>query len=159
MSAPAADAGATSPSLDPEAGPAPDLIDAAKNIGNATRDAGKSAWQVATSFRSLIAADLALSRSAFGLTLVYVGIAIALGASAWLLLMGVLVLALQSTGLSLMWSLGLPALLSATGAGICTWIGSKVFEDTQLRATRRQLARLGLAEDPEHVEREPERVP
>jgi uncharacterized membrane protein YqjE len=159
MTAPASDAGATSTSSPPPAEAPPDLLDAAKRIGDAARDAGQSAWQVATSFRSLVAADLALSRSAFGLTLVYTGIAIALGASAWLLLMGVLVLALQSTGLSLLWSLALPALLSATGAAICTWIGSKVFEDTQLRATRRQLARLGLAEDPAQVEREPERVP
>ena len=159
MSAPASDAGASSASPGPSSDAAPDLVDAAKNIGNATREAGRSAWQVATSFRSLVAADFALSRSAFGLTLVYAGIAIATGASAWLLMMAVLVVALQSTGLSLLWSLALPALLSAVGAGICTWIGSKVFEDTQMRATRRQLARIGLAEDPEQVEREPERMP
>ena len=159
MSAPASDAGATSTSPGPSADAAPDLVDAAKNIGNATREAGKSAWQVATSLRSLVAADLALSRSAFGLTLAYVGVAIALGASAWLLLMGLMVVVLQSFGLSLLWALALPALLSSAGAALCAWLASKVFDDTQLRATRRQLARLGLAEDPEHVEREPERVP
>lgn len=151
MPAPASDAGSA---------PAPpDLVDAAKQIGDAAADAGRSAWQVATSFRSLVAADLALSRSALGLTLVYAGIAIALFASAWLLLMGVLVLALQATGLSLIWALALPGLLSLFGAALCAWIGSKVFDDTQLRATRRQLARIGLGEDPSDVEREPERVP
>jgi hypothetical protein len=140
-------------------GDPPELSQAAQDIARAGLDAGRSAWGVATSFRAMVAADLALTRSAFGLTLVYTGIAIALGASAWLLLMGVLVLALQATGLALIWALLLPATLSAVGAGICAWIGSKVFADTRLCATRRQLARLGLAEDPEQVEREPERVP
>src|SRR4051794_31183193 len=45
----------------------------------AGRDAGKA-------FRILLAADVALARSAFGRTLAFTGVAIAFGTSAWLLL-------------------------------------------------------------------------
>lgn len=139
-------------------GDPPELSQAAEDIAKAGLEAGRSAWGVATSFRTLVAADIALSRSAFGLTLAYTGAAIALGASAWLLLMGVLVLSLQATGLALVWALLLPALLSATGAGICGYIASRVFTDTRLSATRRQLANLGLANDPAKIESDPEHV-
>jgi uncharacterized membrane protein YqjE len=138
----------------------PELKRAAVDLGHTGVELGRSAWKVLGGFRALLAADLSLSRSAFGLTLAYTGVAIALGASAWLLLMTLIVLGLQSTGwVGWFGAVLVPALLSGAGAAWCAWRATKVFEDTTLAATRRQLARLDLGEDPEEVERHPERVP
>lgn len=122
-------------------------------------DVGRSAWGVLTAFRALVAADISLSRSAFGLTLFYTGLAIVFGASAWLLLMTTLVLALHASGLGWIGAVAIPAVLSLVGAAGCAWRASIVFGDTRLDASRRQLARLSLAEDPQDIEENPERVP
>ena len=66
---------------------------------NAGRDAGKA-------FRILLSADVSLARSAFGRTLAFTGVAIAFGASAWLLLMAALIAGL-SLGLGWPWALSL----------------------------------------------------
>lgn len=138
----------------------PDLTRAAKDVGQAGLDVGRSLWGVITAFRSLVAADFSLSRSAFGLTLFYTGVAIALAASAWLLMMTILVLALQSSGwMGWIGAVAIPAVLSLVGASIFAWRASVIFGDTRLDASRRQLARLYLAEDPEEIEENPERVP
>src|SRR3546814_5516050 len=50
--------------------------------------------------RRLVSADLALARSAMGRALAWVAVAIVFGASAWLLVMGVLTALLHSLGLS-----------------------------------------------------------
>jgi hypothetical protein len=63
--------------------------------------------------------------------------------------MGAAVLGLRDLGLSLLWALLVPAAISAIGAGACAWMAGKVYEHTSLDATRRQLARFGLAGDPE----------
>lgn len=136
----------------------PELTQAAKELGQAGLEVGRSAWQTLVLFRRLVAADLALSRSAFGLTLAFAGAAIALGASAWLLLMTLMVLALNATGLGWMASVAIPAVLSGVGAAVFAWRASIIFGDTGFKASRRQLARLGMAEDPEHVEEHPEQV-
>jgi uncharacterized membrane protein YqjE len=138
---------------------APPLTDAAKQLGDDALELGRSAWSALRGFRTLFAADLSLSRSAFGLTLAYAGAAIALGASAWLLLMALGVLALHAWGLSWIASVAIPALISLAGAAFFVWQATQVFVDTRLDATRRQLARLGLGEDPIRIEREPERLP
>lgn len=144
----------------PERAPPPELTQAAKELGQAGLEVGRSAWDVVRHFRTLFAADLSLSRSAFGLTLAWTGGAIALGASAWLMLMTLLVLWLQSTGwVGWMGAVAIPALLSAAGAAACAWFAAKYFEDTRLDATRRQLEKLGMAEDPQRVEQTPERLP
>lgn len=138
----------------------PELIRAAKDLGQAGMDVGRSAWGVLTAFRALVAADISLSRSAFGLTLFFTGLAIVFGASAWLMLMTTLVLALHASGwMGWIGAVVIPALLSLVGAAACAWRASKVFGDTRLDASRRQLARLSLAEDPAEIEENPERVP
>ena len=106
----------------------------------AGRDAGKA-------FRILLAADVSLARSAFGRTLAFTGVAIAFGASAWLLLMAALV-AWLSTGLGWPWALSLllTAVLSIAATGLGGWRAMRYFEHTRLKATRRQLARLGIGE-------------
>jgi hypothetical protein len=127
----------------------PELAQAARDVGRAGLDAGREAWSVFTTFRRLLAADLTLSRSALGMTLAWIAGTIILGASAWIFFMGAAVLALRDSGLSLLWALLLPAVLSAIGAGVCGWLAMRVYEHTSLDATRRQLARFGLAGDPE----------
>lgn len=139
-------------------GDPPPLTQAARDIGRAGVESGRAAWEAVGALRKLVAADFALSRSAFGLTLAWAGVGIALGASAWLLLMGLLVLGLHELGLGWIAALSLPALVSLGGAGLAGWRAAQVFDDTRLNATRRQLAHLGWGEDPVAVERDPERL-
>ena len=107
---------------------------------NAGRDAGKA-------FRILLSADVSLARSAFGRTLAFTGVAIAFGASAWLLLMAALIAGL-SLGLGWPWGLSflLTGVLSLAVAGFGGWSAMRYFEHTRMQATRRQLARLGVGE-------------
>lgn len=126
----------------------PELARAAQDAGRAGLEAGRQAWSVVATFRRLLAADLTLSRSALGVTLAWTAVGIILGASAWMFFMGAVVLGLRDLGLSLLWALLVPALISALGAGACAWTAARAYEHTRLDATRRQLARLGLAGDP-----------
>jgi len=107
---------------------------------NASRDAAKA-------FRILLSADISLARSAFGRSLAFTGVAIAFGASAWLLLMAALIAAL-SISLGWPWALSLllTGVLSLAIAGFGGWSAARYFEHTRLQATRRQLARLGIGE-------------
>ena len=90
---------------------------------------------------------LSLARSAFGRTLAFTGIAIAFGASAWLLLMATLIVWL-SRGVGISWSLALllTALLSIGVTVAAGYAAMRYFEHTRLQATRRQFARLGFGE-------------
>jgi len=112
--------------------------------GRATWTAGRDA---AKAFRILLSADVSLARSAFGRTLAFTGVAIAFGASAWLLLMAALIAEL-SLGLGWPWALSLllTGVLSLAIAGFGGWSAMRYFEHTRLQATRRQLARLGVGE-------------
>jgi len=112
--------------------------------GRATWNAGRDA---AKAFRILLSADVSLARSAFGRTLAFTGVAIAFGASAWLLLMAALIAEL-SLGLGWPWALSLllTGVLSLAIAGFGGWSAMRYFEHTRLQATRRQLARLGIGE-------------
>ena len=116
------------------------LGDSGRATWKAGRDAGKA-------FRVLLSADISLARSAFGRTLAFTGVAIAFGASAWLLLMAAMVSWL-SLGLGWPWAASLLAtgVLSTAVAGFGGWSASRYFEHTRLQATRRQLARLGIGE-------------
>jgi len=118
---------------------------------HALRDTGAATWtagrDASKAFRILLSADVSLARSAFGRTLAFTGVAIAFGASAWLLLMGALV-AWLSGGLGWAWSLslllaaGLSIVITAAAGRAAMWY----FDHTRLQATRRQLARLGIGE-------------
>lgn len=126
---------------------APGIEEALRELGaggratwSAGRDAGKA-------FRILLSADISLARSAFGRTLAFTGIAIAFGASSWLLLMAALI-AWLSLGLGWAWSLSLLACaaLSLVVTALGGWMAMRYFDHTRLQATRRQLARLGVGE-------------
>ena len=121
-----------------------DALRELRDTGRATFSAGRDAGKA---LRILLAADVSLARSALGRTLAFSGVAIAFGASAWLLLMAALVTWLAN-GVGLPWSLSLllAALLSAAVAFWGTRTAMGYFEHTRLQASRRQLARLGFGE-------------
>jgi len=128
-------------------GDAPDLAEALRRIGATGRATWSAGREAATAFRILVSADISLARSAFGRTLAFTGVAIAFGASAWLLLMAALI-AWLSMGLGWAWSFSLllAAALSTAVCGFAGWRAMRYFEHTRLQATRRQLARLGIGE-------------
>ena len=74
--------------------------------------------------------------------------AIVFGASAWLLLAATAVAMLQYMGLSLFVSLLIPTLTSLAVTGYAIWRVSYFFHHTGMHATRRQLSRLGLFDEP-----------
>lgn len=127
--------------------PAPDLGESLRQVGAAGRAGLDAVGDAATALRILISADISLARSAFGRTLALTGVAIAFGASAWLLLMATLIVFLHDR-LGWSWALSLlvTALLSLVITAIGAWQGMRYFEHTRLQATRRQLARLGIGE-------------
>ena len=126
---------------------APDIAEAIREFSASGRAGLKAAHDVSKALRILIAADFALARSAFGRTLAFMGVAIAFGASSWLLLMAALIVAL-TRGLGWSWSVALllTAVLSASATALAGWMAARYFEHTRMRATRRQLARLGMGE-------------
>ncbi|TWI14375.1 phage holin family protein [Aerolutibacter ruishenii] len=132
---------------DPGTGPAPGLDDALRDIGDTGKATLKASVDAAKAFRTLVLADISLARSALGRALAFTGVAIAFGASAWLLLMAALIVFL-SNGLGWSWTLSLllTALLSLAITVFGGWSAIRYFEHTRLQATRRQLARLGIGE-------------
>ncbi|WP_223807236.1 phage holin family protein [Montanilutibacter psychrotolerans] len=128
-------------------GPPPDIAEALRQLGQTGRASLGAATDAAKAFRSLIAADVSLARSAFGRSLAFTGVAIAFGASSWLLLMAAAVAFLSG---SLGWSWATSLLVTAALSILITvygaWQAVRYFEHTRLKATRRQLARLGIGE-------------
>ncbi len=127
--------------------PTPDIAEALREFRASGLAGLKAANDVTKSLRILISADFALARSAFGRTLAFMGVAIAFGASSWLLLMATLIVTLTRTfGWSWAMALLLTALLSVVATAFAGWRAVHYFEHTRMRATRRQLARLGMGE-------------
>jgi len=142
-------AGEDAQDADPPAsgGAAPGVEESLRRLGESGRATLSAASDASKALRILITADISLARSAFGRTLAFTGVAIAFGASAWLLLMSTLI-AWLSMGLKWPWSLSLllTAGLSIVVTGIAGYMAMRYFEHTRLQATRRQLARLGIGE-------------
>ena len=124
-----------------------DLAESLRQIGATGRAGLGAAGDAAKAFRTLVTADVSLARSAFGRTLALTGVAIAFGASCWLLLMAALIMFL-SRQLGWSWSVSLLvcALLSGAVTAWAMWQADRYFEHTRMQATRRQLARLGIGE-------------
>ncbi len=142
-------AGEDAPQAEPSASAraAPSLEDAVRQLGESGRATLSAASNASKALRILVTADISLARSAFGRTLAFTGVAIAFGASAWLLLMASLI-AWLSLGLGWAWSLSLllTAGLSIVVTAIAAYVSMRYFEHTRMQATRRQLARLGIGE-------------
>lgn len=126
--------------------PTPDIADSVRELGAASRASVAAATDAAKALRSLLAADMALARSAMGRTITFAGLAVAFGASAWLLLVAALVLLLSKLGLSWMMALLVGAAISLAVTAYAGWRAAHYFDYTRLKATRRQLARLGIGE-------------
>ena len=124
----------------------PDLGESLHALGAVSRAGLKAASESLKALRILVAADFSLARSAFGRTLALTGVAIAFGASAWLLLMAAMIAAMQAAGLSWVIALLIAALLSVAVTAGAGYAAMRYFEHTRLQATRRQFARLGFGE-------------
>lgn len=124
-----------------------DLLDAFREVGEAGRSGFAAAKQAGEALRALVVADIALARSALGRALAFTAVAIVFGVSAWLLLMAALVAVLVGT-LQWSWMLSL-AVVAFANVAVTAWAGWRAigyFEHTRMKATRRQLARLGIGD-------------
>lgn len=140
--------GAANPPPDGDAYKAPGLDESIREVGQAGRATVDSAKHTLRSLRRLASFEFALARSAFGRALAWSGVAIVFGASAWLLLAGTLIALMQRWGLSWFHSLLITSILSLLVTGYAIWRVSFFFRHTGMHATRRQLARLGLFDEP-----------
>lgn len=127
---------------------APGLEESIREVGSAGRQTLDAATHTLRSLRRLASADFALARSAFGRALAWSGVAIVFGASAWLLLAATLIALLHALGLSWFVSLLVTSLASLAVTGYAIWRVSYFFHHTGMHATRRQLSRLGLFDEP-----------
>lgn len=127
---------------------APRLDESIRQVGQAGRATVDSAKHTLRSLRRLASVDFALARSAFGRALAWSGVAIVFGASAWLLLAGTLIALMQRWGMSWFHSLLITSLISLAVTGYAIWRVSFFFRHTGMHATRRQLSRLGLYDEP-----------
>ena len=132
----------------PDPAATPPLDESIRPVCAAGRAAADSAKHTLRSLRRLASADFALARSAFGRALAWAGVAIVFGASAWLLMAATLIALLQSWGLSWLQALLITSLLSLAVTGYAIWRVSYFFHHTGMHATRRQLSRLGLFDEP-----------
>lgn len=139
--------GSSGPS--PAAGPAPppgvaEVVRELRDSGIAGLGAARDA---AAALRTLLSADVSLARSAAGRAAVFICAAVVFGASAWLMLMTALVVVLSiRAGLPWSASLAICGAASALGAWLALRTAMGYFEHTRMKATRRQLARLGIGE-------------
>ena len=136
----------------PDPAATPPLDESIRQVGAAGRAAADSAKHTLRSLRRLASADFALARSAFGRALAWAGVAIVFGASAWLLMAATLIALLQSWGLSWLQALLITSLLSLAVTGYAIWRVSYFFHHTGMHATRRQLSRLGLFDEPSKLD-------
>jgi uncharacterized membrane protein len=137
----------TTPNPDASKPPAPDLADSLRQVGDAGRAGLKAANDAAKALRVLVSADLSLARSALGRALAFTGVAVAFGASAWMLLMAAATAVLHDAlGWSWTLSLAVCAAASLVITALGMWRAMHYFEHTRMQATRRQLARLGIGE-------------
>lgn len=126
----------------------PGLEESLREVGGAGRETIDSARRTARTLRRLVSVDLALARSAFGRGLAWAGVAMIFGGSAWLLLTGAVIALLERLGFSWFQAMFLTAMVSLLVAGIAAWRVVYFFEHTGLHATRRQLRRMGLFDEP-----------
>lgn len=132
----------------PDPAATPSLEDSIRQVTSASRRTADAAKHSLRSLRRLASADFALARSAFGRALAWSGVAIVFGASAWLLMAATLIALLQSWGMSWLQALLITSLLSLLVTALAAWRVSFFFQHTGMHATRRQLSRLGLFDEP-----------
>ena len=129
-------------------GSAPSLAESIEDVGQAGRAALGASADALRALRTLASADLALARSAMGRGLAWTGVAVVFGASAWLLATAAGVALMQWAGLSWLASLSLAALFNLAITALAVWRTSRFFDYMGMHATRRQLSRMGLFDEP-----------
>ncbi len=127
----------------------PPLDESIRAVGDAGRATVDAAGETLRSLRSLLSADIALARSALGRGIAWAGVAIVFGASAWLLATAASVALMQRLGLNWLESLSIAAVFNLAITGLAAWRTSRFFDYMGLHATRRQLSRLGLFDEPD----------
>jgi len=128
---------------EPTAAPEPlQWKEAASRIAAAGAGLGGELGGAAKAMGELVAAELALSRSALLRVLVLAVVALMLGTTAWLYAMAVAVLGLRALGLAWWAAVGIPTLLSLLAALLCLWLARRALDDARFKRTRRVLARL-----------------
>lgn len=125
---------------------APNLFDALRELSDVARAAARDGGDVLSALRSLLAADIALARSAAISIAMFGAGALLLLASSWLLLLGVIVSALVLAGLSWLAAFAIATGIALAGTALLGWLAWRAVGDVTLAATRRQVARLGTAE-------------
>lgn len=125
-------------------GEVPHLDESIRRIRAAATETFSSGVDSGRALRKLVAADIALSRSALGRALAWSAVSVVFGASAWLLAMGAAIALLQSWGMSWLASISIATLISLIVTAIAAWRVSVFFDYAGMHATRRQLARLGM---------------
>lgn len=136
----------------PGSGPAPSLEALVGQFGTAGRAGLEAGVGALRAFRRLLVADLALARVALVRALVWLTVAVAFGASAWLLVMAAGIALLHHLGMSWLASISVMALISVIAAAFAAWQALRYFAMSRLEATRRQLARLGIGGDDDEEE-------
>ena len=129
------------------AGEPPHLDESVRRVTAAGRQTFASGRDTARALRRLLRADLALARAAAGRTLAWLALTIVFGTSAWLLTLALLVILLHSFGLSWLVAALIAATLNLLITGLAGWRAMVYARHTGLKATRRQLTRLGLLKD------------
>ncbi|SIQ16135.1 phage holin family protein [Solilutibacter tolerans] len=129
-----------------------ELLESFRQVGSAGQ-AGLAGVRDATkAMRTLVAADVSLARSAFGRTLAFTAGAIVFGVVAGLMLSAALVMGLSyGLGMPVWASLLVWGTLCALTTWFAGWRAMRYFEHTRMKATRRQLARLGIGELSDHT--------
>lgn len=125
----------------------PHLDESVRRVRAAGKASLDSVLDTGRALRRLVAADLALARSATGRALGWGAAAIVFGASAWLLVLGTAIALLRAAGWSWLGSVAACALLSLVLTGLAGWRAMAFFEHAGMHATRRQLARFGFGQD------------
>ena len=125
----------------------PDILEALRQLQATGKASFAAAGDAGKAFRSLLSADVSLARSAFGRTLALTGLAIVCGSVGGLMVAASLV-TLLALKVGLPWTVSLLLVGAAwiIAAVIAGWRAIRYFEHTRMKATRRQLARLGIGE-------------
>lgn len=141
------------PPPEPPEPPAPHIDESVRRVTRAGRDTLDAALGTGRAIRTLLSADLALARSAFGRAMAWVGVGIVFGASGWLLVTAAIIALLRATlGWSWLAALATCAALSLAVAAIAAWRVACFFDLTGLHATRRQLSKLGIFDEEQKLD-------
>lgn len=138
---------ASSPSAAGLPGDPPGIGEAFETLGQAGRESLDSGRDMGRAMRRLVAAEVAQARIVLARAAVWLAVAVAFGASAWLLLMAALIAGLHALGLSWLAATTISALVSLLVAALGAWQTLRYFEMARFQASRKQLAHLSRRED------------